>query len=561
MTRLVLLLALAVLAFVACRETESPSAGTPIMPSTPLPLATPSDPSTPEPATHPTTTPVPPIEPDPTAVVTRGGRLTISSRTVLDDLDVHRSSAPALAAFGPGIVYSRLLRFASGPEVRTPSLAIECDLCESWAWEDSTTLRVSLRDGVRWHDAAPVNGRGLTPQDVMASLARQRTAGWPNAGLLANLETVHAEGSDLVFALRAPDADFPLALADGMTKVLPRELLNMDDLSDGPFIGTGPWLTREVSPDLRYVFLANPAYFEQGLPYLDTLVIRVMPDDALRRAAFLTRSLDADEVDHRDWAMLQERQPGIGFARYAPPGGGVELALNVEDPGLEDDDVRRALFYALDPWALNGQVWNGFADVTGGMPSPSPEWRLSEAELRQHLADPAEARELLQGSGNPAPALELLVADFGDTHLVYSQGIQEQLRSVGVQATVTQLNPTEYADRVWRRGDFQAYLGPLPPLNAPNTYLVGLIRGDSPGNKTGYASSALDDLVEEQAVQLDAAMRRDLARKAALMLLEQGVRFTPAAPAQVWSWWPQVKGLHVNFANREYHFWSRVRVE
>ena len=46
-----------------------------------------------------------------------------------------------------------------------------------------------------------------------------------------------------------------------------------------------------------------------------------------------------------------------------------------------------------------------------------------------------------------------------------------------------------------------------------------------------------------------------------MTLLEEGVRFTPAAQAQVWGWWPRVKGLHVNFANREYHFWSRVWVE
>lgn len=561
MMRTALLLVLAALLLAACREPESSPAATPGLPSTPLPLATPSAPSTPEPATGPTATTGQPSSPTPFPALTRGGRLTIASRTVLQDLDVHRSAAPSLAAFGPGIVYSRLLRFASGPDVQTPSLALECDLCESWAWEDPTTLRVSLRDGVRWQNAPPVNGRALTPQDVMASLARQRTQGWPNAGLLANLETVYAEGADLVFTLKSPDADFPLALADGLTKALPRETLNMDDLSGGPFIGTGPWVTGDVDPDVRYTFTANPTYFEPGLPYLDTLVVRVMPDDVLRQAAFLTRSLDVDEVAHEDWGTLLERQPEMGFDRYSPPGGGVELALNVDDPALEEDDLRRALFLALDPWTLNRRAWGGLADVTGGMPAPSPEWRLSEAELRRYLANPAEARELLRASGNATPALELLVADFSDTHLDYSQGIQEQLRAVGIRTTVTQLNPSEYVERVWVRGDFQAYLGPLPPLNAPNSYLVGLVRSGSPGNKTRYSSSALDDLVDAQVGQLDSAVRRDMARQAALTLLEEGVRFTPAAPAQVWSWWPQVKGLHVNFANREYHFWSRVRVE
>ncbi|MCY4625145.1 MAG: ABC transporter substrate-binding protein [Chloroflexi bacterium] len=566
MMRAVLLLALAVLLVSACREiSETAPSSTAGPVSTPLSPATPTAPSTPEPgavlSATPTTATHPPSAATATPVSQRSGRLAIATRVVLDDLDVHRASAPSLAAFGPGIVYSRLLRFASGPDVRTPSLALECDLCESWVWEDSATLRVTLRQGVRWQSAAPVNGRALSPHDVTASLMRQRTAGWPHAGLLANVASVAVRGNDVVFTLRSPDADFPLALADGHTKVLPSELAAMDDLGVGPFIGTGPWVIGEVRPDHRYTFTPNPAYFEPGFPLLESLVIRVLPEDDVRGAAFLTQSLDVDEVTPEYFETYRERNPQAGFVRYEPPGGGSELALNVNDPVLRDPAVRRALFMALDPWSLNSQVWHGLAEVTGGMPSPSPDWRLSEAELRGLLADPVAARELLESAGSPPTTLELLVADFGDRHLTYSRGIHEQLRQIGVRVEVRDLNPQEYADRVWRQGDFQAYLGPLPPMNAPNSYLIGLVRSGSAGNKTGYGTSALDGLVDAQAGELDPAVRRGIAREAALMLLEEGVRFTPAAQAQVWGWWPRVKGLHVNFANREYHFWSRVWVE
>ena len=566
MMRAALLLVLAMLVLAACREAEPTPTGTAAPVSTQQAPATPSAASTPVPASAVPSAPVAADAPaTPSAAATsvgqQGGRLSIATRTVLEDLDVHRASPPSLAAYGPGIVYSRLLRFASGPEVQTPSLALECDLCESWVWEDTATLRVSLREGVRWQDAAPVNGRILSPHDVTASLTRQRTAGWPHAGLLANVASMEVEGNDVVFTLRSPDADFPLALADGFTKVIPSELVQMGDLGAGPFIGTGPWVAGEVAPDHRYTFTPNPTYFEPGMPLLESLVIRVLPDAVLRNAAFLTQSLDVDEVTPEYFETYRERNPGAGFVRYEPPGGGSELALNVNDPALQDADFRRAIFRALDPWSLNGQIWHGLAEVTGGMPAPSPDWRLTEPELREHLADPTAARELLAASGGAPPTLELLVADFGDPHLIYSVGIREQLRAVGVQVALTQLNPVQYVDRVWRRGDFQAYLGPLPPLNAPNSYLIGLVRSGSAGNKTGYASSMLDGLVDAQAGELDPAVRRGIAREAAMTLLEEGVRFTPAAQAQVWGWWPRVKGLHVNFANREYHFWSRVWVE
>ena len=214
MMRVALLLVLAILVLAACRETGPTSTGTAAPVSTRQAPATPLAAWTPVPAAAvPTTAASIPATPSAAAtpVAQQGGRLRIASRTVLEDLDVHRSSAPSLAAFGPGIVYSRLLRFASGPEVQTPSLALECDLCESWVWEDTATLRVSLREGVRWQDAAPVNGRILSPHDVTASLTRQRTPGWPHAGLLANVASMEVDGNDVVFTLRSPDADFPLA--------------------------------------------------------------------------------------------------------------------------------------------------------------------------------------------------------------------------------------------------------------------------------------------------------------------------------------------------------------
>ena len=557
--RTALLLMFAALALAACRETEPGPTATAVPAAAPQSPATALPAATPRPAAEPAATaavPAPAVPPVPAA-----GRLTIATRVELADLDVHRASPPSLAAFGPGIVYSRLLRFASGPDVETPSLMLECDLCASWVWEDTATLRVSLRQGVRWQSIAPVNGRLLSPHDVTASLARQRTEGWPHAGLLANVAGVEVQGNDVVFTLRSPDADFPLALADGHTKVLPSELAARSDLGEGPFIGTGPWVAEEVDAGRRFTFAANPTYFEPGLPRLESLHIRVMADPELRTAAFLTKSLDVDEVAPDQVKAYRERNPDAGLARYAPPGGGNELALNATDPVLRDPEVRRAIFRALDPWSLNSQVWHGLADVTGGVPAPSPAWRLSEAELRERLADPDGARRMLEASASAPKMLELVVADFGDPYLFYSRGIQQQLMAAGVSVAIEALNPAEYVERVWRRGDFQAYLGPLPPLNAPNGYLVGMVRSDSAGNRTGYGSPALDALVDAQAGELDPAVRRGIAREASLMLLEEGVRFTPAATAQAWGWWPRVKGLHLNFANREYHFWARVSVE
>ncbi|MEE2656632.1 MAG: ABC transporter substrate-binding protein [Chloroflexota bacterium] len=490
-----------------------------------------------------------------------GGVLSIAARTVVDNLDIHRESSPTLAAFGPGIVYSRLLRFSTGPDIQSPSLAVECDLCTAWTWENTVSLRITLRENVRWQSIPPVNGRTVTTADVIASFERQLTAGWLNAPLLHNIKSIASEGIDLVFTLKSPDADFLLSLADGHSKVIPVELATRDDLRDGPFIGSGPWMIDSISPGTRYVFSANKNYFEHGYPYLDGLNIFVLPDESTRRAAFLTATLDVDEVKPGDWLEYQKSHPKAGMTRYSSPGVGVELGLNVEAPGLRDIDVRRALFLALDPWVLNQEIWNGLATVSGGLPAVEPSWLLSDGQLRNYLADSTRARQLLKDNGMPSSSIELLVADYGDNYLRYGEGVRDQLQSVGFDVSVRVLNPTLYRAQVWRDGQFQAYLGPTPPVSGTNSYLFGLVHSEGQWSKTGFSNLAMDNLILAQGSDLDEVKRKSKSKEIAKILLADGVRFKPAAQVQAWSWWPRVKNLHLNFANYEYIFWSRVWIE
>jgi len=91
---------------------------------------------TPIPAQQPTPTPIP--VPTPTPVVSpspggsAGGTLTLVSAADIPHRDVHQVRQETLAALGPGLAYSRLLRLRTGPLVEQPSLMLECDLCESW---------------------------------------------------------------------------------------------------------------------------------------------------------------------------------------------------------------------------------------------------------------------------------------------------------------------------------------------------------------------------------------------------------------------------------------------
>src|SRR5438093_5083461 len=74
-------------------------------------------------------------------------------------------------------VYSKLLRHKVGPDVPPGTFIVEPDLAERWEAPDDTTYIFHLRQGVKWHNKPPVNGR---------ERAVTRGPPWPGRGVAAH---------------------------------------------------------------------------------------------------------------------------------------------------------------------------------------------------------------------------------------------------------------------------------------------------------------------------------------------------------------------------------------
>ena len=510
----------------------------------------------------PTATPVPVTATAPPAATGRyGGTLNLVSRENIAHQDVHQEVSPALSTWGPGLAYSRLMRFKTGPDVEFPSLAVECDLCERWTMEDDRTFVFELRHGVRWHDVPPVHGREFVADDIVFSYDRQSKRGWPNSGPLAAARQVEAPRSDLIrIELGAPDADFLIGLADGHSKIVPWEAAEITgDLRDGPTIGTGPWMLTSTRPDIRHTFEANPDYFGEGLPFVDKLVVHIITDRETREAAFRTSLVDVHQVGPRDWRHYLQRWSDMRFLMARETGMGLEVALNSSAPPFDNVGVRQAVFQAMDPWKAIEEVWLGAAYVSGGIPVARADWLLSEPELRRFLGRPDEARRLLQVAGTtlPVPAV-IKVGDFGDDYLEHARRIAEEMEAVGFQPTLDVVSRRAFGREVWMEGDYQMFVGATPPVTAPNGYLIPVLHSQGRWNTASLRDPELDSLIERQAGEFDPIRRRELVRRIEAHVLEKAYRLMPAAPISIWAWWPRVRNLHPNFAGFEYSHWARV---
>ncbi|MEX0763370.1 MAG: ABC transporter substrate-binding protein [Dehalococcoidia bacterium] len=524
--------------------THTPDAGEPTPTATAVPgTATPV----------PTATPTPP----PPEGLTRGGFLRIAVPETAPHMDVHQTVSPALIQWGPGLAYSRLFRYQSGPGVPSPNTVVECDLCESWEQIDSLTFRVTIRDDARWQSLEPVAGRAVTAHDVVFSYERQATPGWPNAPLLSNLESVTAlDDRTVEMKLEAPDAEFLERLADGHSKIVAPEAVEQSgDLLRGPTVGSGPWVMDE-SLSGGHSFSAFSGYYEEELPYMFGLDVVVIPDATTRVTGLRNRLLDVDQSSYEEVLSATERFQQLEWTRVREPGSGVEVALNTDRAPLDSLDVRQAILGAWDPWQMIEDNWDGEAFVSVGLPAPAPDWLLPDDAMHSFFGDRAGASDVLEQV--PAEDLTVKVGEFGPQYIRQAEAMAEALSSAGMPVMLERITTRSFSDDVWIGGDYDIFVGAPPPVASLTSHLFAVYHSDGPWNTTGFSTPELDALIDAQAVEPDREARRRMALDIQRAIMEGAHRFNVATRVSHWMWWPHVHDFNPNLARGENHFLTKV---
>lgn len=519
--------------------------------------------------------------PSATAVVSRapsgtnGGALTVVAAARIPHRDVHQEVQETLTALGPGLAYSRLLRLRSGEGSNQPNLLLECDLCQSWELNEDLAYVFKLRPGIDWQNVAPVNGRPLNAQDVVFSLDRLKTPGWPNAPLLSSIgEATAIDDLTLQVELALEDADALLALADGHVKIVAPEVVTMyGDLKDAPVVGTGPWVWQETGPGEGMEFTRNSNYFENNLPFLDQLNVTVMRSGPLgdspgsveldKVAAFRAGLVDVFSAGPGEWDMVRRGDTDFQSVVSRRSGAGVVLAMNSQMPNLKETAVRQAVFQAIDPWDYLATVWSGQGFASVGIPVRESGWLLDRPEMRQnYFADPGKARQLLLDSGQRLPLdLEVTVRieRTGGENLALEERLIADLTAVGFNPELRRMNPVQFDDLVMGPArEFQLAVGAVPPTSTTNSYLFGLLHSKGQWNLSGHEDKQLDSMIEAQAAEFDDIARRDRLVEIQRRVLEQAYLFSPATAASRWVFSSDLMGFEPNTALSEYNFWSRT---
>src|SRR5213083_2711345 len=200
----------------------------------------------------------------------RGGVMTRASAWDPPVIDPRHTQSVGLFQF-VGLTSNRLVRYPFTDEANGPAdLTLKGDLAESW--QGSADFRVwtfKLRQGVKWQNLAPVNGREFVAADVKYCFEAYAKEG-VQSFTFQEIEGIETPDKYTVRVhLKMPNTMFPQNLAEPVSVVFPREVLEEDGDLKKRIVGTGPFILKEHTRKVRVVLVRNPDYFDTGRPYVD----------------------------------------------------------------------------------------------------------------------------------------------------------------------------------------------------------------------------------------------------------------------------------------------------
>ena len=419
-------------------------------------------------------------------------------------------------------------------------------LAESWDVPDPQTYVFHIRQGVRWHDKAPMNGRELTAEDVVYNFNRWRTSDQNTRLDELPYESITATDRYTVeIKLQDPPLDVLLVLIDDNIAFMnaPEVIEQHGDVADWRnLVGTGPFMLTDWVEGSAITWAKNPDYWghdekypDNRLPYVDEVVRLIMPDQATRVSAMRTGKIDylahnghgqfytVDAVE-----SLERTNPELRVNAYYFRAG-ESAGFNVTMPPFDDIRVRHAIQMAIDLDTINTTYYKGWMrpEPMGsiqpftGYSIPFAEW---PEEVKQYYRyDPAGAEKLLDDAGYPrgADGIRFKTADtvLNPASIGHHEIVQGYLAEIGVEVAIRQSDwPTFQAS--FQRSDYEG-MGNWSQ-GTPYRPLI-ILTGPSTGhasNVPGLSDPAYDALIEQLQVAATEEEYQRLGREADFWLVE-----------------------------------------
>jgi peptide/nickel transport system substrate-binding protein len=487
---------------------------------------------------------------------TIGGTLTIGNETGAlwtCGFNPFNASTNGLAF---GIVYEPLIYNNLLDDSKEPWLA------SSYLWSsDSKSLDFTIRSGVKWSD-----GHDFSAADVVFTFDLiKRNPELDVQSVWSVLANVTQDGTDKVvmtFTKAATSAFYKVA---GQVPIVPQHIWSGIKAAvtekDPTPIGTGPFSVSKCTPQ-NITYSRNPAYWQKGLPYLQTVNYPAFTDNDTANAYIASGQAQwGGQFIPNIESNYQAKDPSHNH-HWFPPINNVNLWINTKVSPLDNKAVRQAMAYGIDRDRVSQMGEYGYeppGNQTGVLTPTFQSWvDTAQAAKYDYKFDPAKVAALLEASGFKKDSSGIFQSSKGKklsfdviniagyTDWVESlKVVKDNLQHAGIEINVQNLSSNKYFDALFK-GNFQLAYGSLVSAPGPTPYYelrktldsseTAAIGATAAGNYGRYNSPAVDSLLDQYDATADPVQQHKLIAQVEAIVLED-VPVIPVTEGVAWYEW------------------------
>jgi peptide/nickel transport system substrate-binding protein len=407
-------------------------------------------------------------------------------------------------------IYDPLARADENGEIQ-PYLAESIESNDTF-----TEWTVKLRPNVQFHDGTPLNAQAM--KTIFDTYLKKPGAN--TAGALNGVDMQIVDDLTFKYVMAMPNSGFSdqLALAIGWPFSPTAAAANGAESGNHP-VGTGPFVFDSWERDNRLVVKKNPNYWQEGLPHLDEIVFRPIPDEDTRLSSLETGDIDVMQTLRQSTGIKARDLDGVDDYEFLGNTTGTTI-FNTTKPPLDDVRVRHALVLAQDQDQLI-EVQGG----TGVVPPSTQLFSEDSPYYSQDVADawptydPDKAKDLIdeyvndptrsdgKAVGEPVSFRydclpEPVLVDLASLYQSFWQeiGVQVELRQVEQATHVQEALSGDFQAKCFRAG---LDADPYPTLK--NAFTL-----PSPLNFTRFTDPKIDSDLAKLAASGDIDERKDL---------------------------------------------------
>ncbi len=431
-----------------------------------------------------------------TATPVLGGALTVGTIAEIDGFYPPSNHWDTNGFLYANTVYDPLMAVAADGSIQ-PYLAK--------SMSGNSTFEVwtmTLRSGVKFSD-----GSALTSAVVKANFDALQASALTGTALKQVASVTTPDPMTVVYTLTGPNPTFPSGLTTQVGYVVGESMIQKAAAGGSGTlvpVGTGPFIYSQWQPNSFFTATRNPNYWRKGLPYLDSITFKPIPDTGQRESTLRSGGVDMIESVNPTTITNFSGSGGSGFQLVDSQTGVIGqptfafIMLNMVTPPTNDLSIRQALAKGMDQAEVQ--------KIIGGPPTkPATGLFLPDSPYYSNTHyptfDPGAAKDLVSAykAKHGTPTLNLLtIPDPLEIKVV--QAIQQMWQQVGFDITVSEVEQASIIDD-FVFGHFQAVTSyQFGAVNPDLNYVWWSTTTISPIGTIGLNFTRMDDPTIESAM-------------------------------------------------------------